>query len=100
MPDRADFETKVKVARVLVDGGSMRQAAAAAGINVSTVSRYVANEEPDFMAAVDAVREYDEQHPPEAETDFPNLYAGARGISFGVVGPDFNTLIREAAGRA
>jgi hypothetical protein len=98
VPDRADFETKVKVARVLADGGSMRQAAARAGVNVSTVSRWSSGEEPDFMAAQRAVSAWDETHPPV--DFFPDLVAGSRGVPLGTEGPNMNDRIRAAAGRA
>lgn len=97
MPDRADFEVKIKAARALADGNSIRGSAAIAGVNASTVSRWLLAQEEEFMAAQEAVAQYDAENP--AEAVFPDLYAGARGVPFGEVGPDMNTLIRQAAGR-
>jgi hypothetical protein len=97
MPERAEFETKIKAARALADGHSIRGSAASAGVNASTLSRWLAAQEPDFMAAQEAVAEYDAVHP--VEPAFPDLYPGSRGVSFGEVAPDMNELLREAAGR-
>jgi len=98
VPEPADFATKIKAARVLVDGGSMRSAAAASGLNVSTISRYVSNEDEEFADAVRAVEEYDAANPPVDV--LPNLMAGSRGLPIGSEGPNMNDRLRAAAGRS
>lgn len=98
--DRADFETKLRVARALADGDSMRQAANAAGVNVSTVSRWALAHEPEFEAARMAVAEFDAAHP--VESPLPDVHAGVRGDAWTQAvssNAQINEMIRAAAGR-
>lgn len=97
MPPRTEFETRLKAARVVASGGSLREAARQTGLNVSTISRWAADEEPEFMEALEVVRAYDELHADD-HVAAPTVFAGALGR---VLGDEIsmNDRIRAAAGR-